>query len=386
MLKTIALLTPVYITGFWATVLFLTSRPSRNQAKFFLGFFMMSLLLVFIGLFFYITEDYISFAHFRPVYNFAVFMIFPLYYFFIRLLTLDVTPDFSYLWHILPAIFFAVLAFGVNKYYYYLGYQNSMPDISDKISFRDFHESPGLFYIVFIMARKVLLAFQIIYYTVKGIRLINFHHQRILNFYSNESGKNVNWLQIMYYSMVLSSLLSFAYNYFGKSMLQHNLGYLLISSLLYSTILFLIGFLGSRQDQVIKEIAVDQIDETNDSYIETWQEKELKENLENLFRKKKIHLNSELTIWDVSGELITNRTYISNFINKHYGINFSRFVNQYRVEEAKAMMEEIDSRKFTLETIGEKCGFGSLNNFIRVFQSFEGTTPGFFRVNQKSKD
>jgi AraC-like DNA-binding protein len=101
--------------------------------------------------------------------------------------------------------------------------------------------------------------------------------------------------------------------------------------------------------------------------------------LELLFTEKQIYRNPDLTIWNVSDEMNSNRTYVSNFINRCYGINFSRFVNQYRINEAKSILKETKSIKFSLETIGEKCGFGSLNNFIRVFHSFEGITPGIYR-------
>ncbi len=385
MLKTIVLLTPAYISGFWTLVL-LISRPSRNQARFFLGYFMLASFFIYLGLIFFLTENYIAFVHFEPVYNLSLLITFPLFYFFIRLLTVDVVPAYNYLWHYLPAILFAAFTFLVHRYYQNIAHQNGGSYISDIISIEDFHKGPGLLFLVFILAKKILLAFQIVFYSVKGIRLFNYHHQRILNFYSNESGRDITWVRTIYISLILLSLVGLIYNYIGKSPLQHNPGYLLISSVLFSTFAFIIGFLGNGQDQVVKEINTDQIAEIYNPYTEKWQDKELKEKLENFFLEKKIHFNPELTIWDVSGALFTNRTYISNFINQHYGINFSRFVNQYRVNEAKALLQKADTRIYSLETIGEKCGFGSLNNFIRVFQSFEGTTPGIFRKTQRLRD
>ena len=62
-------------------------------------------------------------------------------------------------------------------------------------------------------------------------------------------------------------------------------------------------------------------------------------------------------------------------------MNFSRFVNQFRIGEAKRMLKDRQARYLPVETIGEQCGFGSLNNFIRVFRDFENTTPGKYREN-----
>ena len=64
-----------------------------------------------------------------------------------------------------------------------------------------------------------------------------------------------------------------------------------------------------------------------------------------LFEHEMIHLNSDLTIWDVSARLGTNRTYVSNFINKHYNVNFSTFVNRYRIADARRLLSGEEDRK-----------------------------------------
>lgn len=105
------------------------------------------------------------------------------------------------------------------------------------------------------------------------------------------------------------------------------------------------------------------------------------EKLEALFMEEKVHFNPNLTIWDVSKALNTNRTYVSNFINQTYRMNFSRYVNHFRIEEAKRMLRDPDAGKYSLDFISEQCGFGSLSNFVRVFHSFENMAPGRYREN-----
>lgn len=187
------------------------------------------------------------------------------------------------------------------------------------------------------------------------------------------------WVQVLNISMVATALCSMVFNAIGKESFRHNPQLLLIPSVLFSSMLFIIGYLGHRQNQVVAEIEEDQHREPVFNGDEKWQTKDLKEKLENLFIHRKVHLNPELKIWDISNELATNRTYISNFINKTYGMNFSLFVNQYRIEEAKKILRSEEGGKFSLDSIGERCGFGSLNNFIRVFRESEKITPGRYR-------
>ena len=39
-------------------------------------------------------------------------------------------------------------------------------------------------------------------------------------------------------------------------------------------------------------------------------------------------------------DLFSNRTYISAFINREYGVNFNRFINNYRLKEVERLRSE----------------------------------------------
>lgn len=51
--------------------------------------------------------------------------------------------------------------------------------------------------------------------------------------------------------------------------------------------------------------------------------------------QNKGYLNSRLTIIQLSKIIGINRTYLSNHINKTYGLNFNLWLNHLRIEEAK---------------------------------------------------
>ena len=81
--------------------------------------------------------------------------------------------------------------------------------------------------------------------------------------------------------------------------------------------------------------------------------------------------------------LQTNRTYISKLINEEFEMNFNQFVNNFRINEAKKLLEEDNGKVSSMELIAEKSGFGSFNSFTRVFKNITGTTPGNFRNKSK---
>ncbi len=91
----------------------------------------------------------------------------------------------------------------------------------------------------------------------------------------------------------------------------------------------------------------------------------LKEDLVGLFERGKVYLDKDLKIWDVSGQLGTNRTYVSRIINKEFGQNFSTFVNGYRVAHAKTLI--CTKKNYSVEEIADLSGFGSVNSLYRAF-------------------
>ena len=82
-------------------------------------------------------------------------------------------------------------------------------------------------------------------------------------------------------------------------------------------------------------------------------------------RDKKPYLNSKLRITDVALELNTNRTYMSAFINKEYGMNFSRFINRCRLDELDRLRQLPKSKSSTNIDLVLMAGFSSYRSYVR---------------------
>jgi tetratricopeptide (TPR) repeat protein len=100
--------------------------------------------------------------------------------------------------------------------------------------------------------------------------------------------------------------------------------------------------------------------------------------LERLLLKDKIFLNENLTLAETSHLLGTNTSYLSRLINDHYQVNYSAFLNKYRVEEAKKMILDDQFNNFSMEGIAKSSGFRSKSTFNQVFKQATGLTPTEF--------
>ncbi len=379
----IAVLTPLYVTGLWALV-FLVSPMKKNKARSFLGFFMATAFLLYLGHSLFFLNKFDLYLHYDPVYITASLLVYPMYYQYIRLLTVDTRWSARYLLHYIPA--FVMGLFGIILHR--LSDVSRHDDLehyfmeSYRLSFA--RDNNLIWNSLFYLTHRIIFAFQIIIYFAIGFLFIRNHRERLLDYYSNHTRGRIAWVSNIFISFVIMAILSSVFNVIGKFSLLHHEYSLFLSSMLFSSTIFIMGYLANGQNQVIRDIVLaDEKESEIPERIVTGQD-DLDVRLTKLFENEKLHLNSDLKIWDVTARLGTNRTYLSNFINKNYAVNFSVFVNRYRVEDAKKFLANMEGSLYSLEVVGEKSGFGSYNNFIRVFRELEQVTPGRYRDLQKS--
>ncbi|GGD71060.1 helix-turn-helix domain-containing protein [Maribacter cobaltidurans] len=70
---------------------------------------------------------------------------------------------------------------------------------------------------------------------------------------------------------------------------------------------------------------------------------------------------------------------MSLLINHHLGKHFFDFINEYRVNEAKAILENPDANQFTVLEILYQVGFNSKSTFYTAFKKVTNKTPTQYR-------
>lgn len=97
--------------------------------------------------------------------------------------------------------------------------------------------------------------------------------------------------------------------------------------------------------------------------------------LRQLMEIDKLYLDSQLCLRQLAEALNINTNYLSQVINERHGKNFFEFINQYRVGELKAKLEDPKNRQFTLLSLAFDCGFNSKTTFNTAFKRITGFTP-----------
>lgn len=85
-------------------------------------------------------------------------------------------------------------------------------------------------------------------------------------------------------------------------------------------------------------------------------------------------------IKDLAAETAIPPHHLSAFINQEYRMNFSDFLNRYRIAYVKERMAQLDWRQLTLEGLALEAGFGNRTTFFRAFVKLTGVTPSEYQA------
>ena len=103
----------------------------------------------------------------------------------------------------------------------------------------------------------------------------------------------------------------------------------------------------------------------------------LLDQLELLMAQERLYLNPDLDLPGLAGRMGISVHQLSELINSRMGKGFSRYIREYRVAAAQAMLRAEPSA--SVLAVGLSCGFTSQSNFYEAFREITGMTPGQFR-------
>ena len=105
--------------------------------------------------------------------------------------------------------------------------------------------------------------------------------------------------------------------------------------------------------------------------------------IEKIIRENRYFLDNTLTLQKLAGLLGTNRQYLSNYINQEKSMTFYDYINDFRLEEAKRLLDgKTDTHQIYMEEIATKAGFNSYATFLRSFAKKYGVTPSKYLRNR----
>ncbi len=85
---------------------------------------------------------------------------------------------------------------------------------------------------------------------------------------------------------------------------------------------------------------------------------------------------NDISMQDLAREMNYSEAYFSKLFKQYFGQNFTSYLTEYRVNEAKRLLQE---RTINVKEVGKAVGYGDSNYFAKVFKRITGQSPTEYR-------
>ncbi len=239
-----------------------------------------------------------------------------------------------------------------------------------------------------------------VFYLIKGIGTAVFWYFpipiTIYTIYNHQ--KAIRWSFLCLAVMVLAFITAFIIRqmYFEDDFVHLSYKHLMYSdminscfsiSLVFMCLFYLHKFHQFKTDYIADSANKNYAEKTDDpleiDIVEEYKFAQIYTTIEEYFEKKQPYLDPDFKMVQMAHELNINIVYLAKAIKLNKNMNFNNFVNDYRIEKVKEMINN-DSRKYTLKYIYLSSGFKNQSSFNKAFKLKEGITPSeYYKINKE---
>lgn len=197
-------------------------------------------------------------------------------------------------------------------------------------------------------------------YSILALRRANEYRREVINYSADTQKASVGWIYLFISLTLLCIPIPLATVFIHKKMVITS-PLLIIGAILPLIRYVIICYNLLSGNYVIIESSGNDTEEqlAKESVIS-------RQKFEKYIKDKKPYLDSKLKITDMCSALGTNRTYLSAFINREYGMNFSRYINRLRLKELDYMRINPTYAGLNAMELIQQAGFSSYRSYVRT--------------------
>ena len=107
---------------------------------------------------------------------------------------------------------------------------------------------------------------------------------------------------------------------------------------------------------------------------------EMKEKILDIIVMQKKYKDKDYSAKKLAEDLGTNTRYISAVVNVRFHMNYTSFVNKFRIEEAMAILVDRRYQNLRMEEVSDMVGFANRQSFYASFYKIMNMTPREYRI------
>ena len=229
---------------------------------------------------------------------------------------------------------------------------------------------------------RICFAAQVIWVWVRGSRLLRNARERMDETYSDYRSELLRPVNTLLQLFGFTAVASLVLVVIGREFFIHETE-VTIPAIIMSVLLYGLGYVASNTT-IPPEVKGERGSEVSGSEVSGLEEKgddELMRKIDHVMREEQLYRNASLTIHDLAAAVNSNRTYVSNCINRTNGQSFSQYVATYRISCAKEILssDRYASDHDAIADAVAQSGFLSYQTFYRVFKDSTDSTPLQYR-------
>ena len=214
-------------------------------------------------------------------------------------------------------------------------------------------------------------------YLAATLRMHAKHREQLMERFSSIEKRSMDWFKIV---LLLwgGTWILFASEYTIGFLGQRWFGTGIVLPLFEAVVLLLFTHLALNQPVLAdsdKGEPEANIDKRTPSLPEQRME-EIADALNDAMTKEQLFMEDDLSLNRLSEAVSVSENHISETLSQYLNTNFFNFVNSYRIQAAKAQLQNTDKQ---VSTIAYDVGFNSKSTFNAAFKKIVGDTPTSFR-------
>ena len=107
---------------------------------------------------------------------------------------------------------------------------------------------------------------------------------------------------------------------------------------------------------------------------------EMKEKILDIIVMQKKYKDKHYSARRLAEDLGTNTRYISAVVNVKFHMNYTSFINKYRIEEAMSILVDRRYHDLNMEDVSDMVGFANRQSFYASFFKIMNMTPREYRL------
>jgi len=260
----------------------------------------------------------------------------------------------------IPALIYCLL----NVYFYFISIQENSNRIYREL------ESSGFFLAV----EYIRFIFNIILGVLTFLFLSKIKKANIL---STKDSKRLNWLFLfskVFITYNLLSLLLTIITFLLDSTSVHTLNLFYLTFFINTIFIYWIGYIGFTKYNTIlssKSLATQSHNQKRTKFIE--------EKLNQIMEIEELFTQKDFSLPKLAFSTKISHKELSDYINTIHRCNVSEFINRYRVDKVKMLINDSKFDHYTLEAISYEAGFKSKSSFNLIFKKHTGMTPSQYK-------